>query len=469
MSSVIKIYALFLGSALLLFGGGLQGLLLSVRGAEEHFSLLALGLIGTGWSVGFIAGSIMVPMLVQRVGHIRAFSIMAAIGTITILLNLLWINDIGWIVMRAFSGFCFAGAAMIVESWLNEVAENKTRGTIFSIYTTINMTASTLGQLAMAVTGVTGHIPFVIGALAFICAILPSAMTSTPQPRPLTSAKLDVLLLYRTSPLAVIAAFSVGMANGTFGTLAPVFGHDQGLDAAGIAYLFAVTAVLGAIAQIPLGRLSDSMDRRMVIVVLGAAAAVIGFLMIVSNPSGGWWMYVLFGAYGLTAYPIYAIAVAHANDFAKPGEFGRVAGGMLLVLGTGLAIGPAIAALVMNLYAPVGLFLVTATFHGALALTAFLRMKVRPVRIDGRIRFRAMNAEKAISPGTVALDPRSAETQEDLPRTSATEASLKPEAPKAETPKGEVEILTPEIIEPVVAVEVADEDDNKSDDVQKRT
>ncbi|MBN9335242.1 MAG: MFS transporter, partial [Devosia sp.] len=65
MASVIKIYALFLGSALLMFGGGLQGLLLSVRGAEEHFSLLALGLIGTGWSVGFVAGSIMVPMIVR--------------------------------------------------------------------------------------------------------------------------------------------------------------------------------------------------------------------------------------------------------------------------------------------------------------------------------------------------------------------------------------------------------------------
>ena len=34
---MIKIYALFLGSALLMFGGGLQGLLLSVRGAEEGF------------------------------------------------------------------------------------------------------------------------------------------------------------------------------------------------------------------------------------------------------------------------------------------------------------------------------------------------------------------------------------------------------------------------------------------------
>jgi len=436
MSSVVKIYALFLGSAFLMFAGGLQGLLLSVRGAEEGFSLLALGLIGTGWSVGFITGSISVPLLVQRVGHIRAFSIMAAIGTITILLNLLWIADIGWIVLRAFSGFCFAGAAMIVESWLNEVAENKSRGTIFSIYTTINMTASTLGQLAMSVTGVSSHIPFIVGAIFFICAILPSALTSTPQPRPLASAKLDVWLLYKTSPLAVIAAFSVGMANGTFGTLAPVYGHDQGLDASGIAFLFAVTAVLGALAQVPAGRISDRMDRRLVIVALGSVAAAAGFIILLVNPHGGWPMYVLFGLYGFSAYPIYAIAVAHANDFARHGEFGRVAGGMLLVLGTGLAIGPAIAALVMNLYQPVGLFLVTATFHGALALTAFLRMKVRPVRVDGRIRFRVMNAEKGVTPGSVELDPRSDDTQEDI--VAPAPAGLKPEA-ETITPAAEPE------------------------------
>ena len=153
---------------------------------------------------------------------------MAAIGTITILLNLLWIQDVGWIVLRAFSGFCFAGAAMIVESWLNEVADNRSRGTIFSIYTTINMAASTIGQLSMSVTGVQGHIPFVIGAISLICALLPSALTSTPQPRPLASAKIDVGLLYRTSPLAVIASFACGMANGTFSTLAPVYGVRQG-------------------------------------------------------------------------------------------------------------------------------------------------------------------------------------------------------------------------------------------------
>jgi MFS family permease len=417
MSTLVKTYALFLGSALLMFGGGLQGLLLSVRGAEEHFSLVALGLIGTGWSVGFVAGSILVPMVVQRVGHIRAYSVMAAIGTVTILLNLLWISEVSWIALRALSGFCFAGAAMIVESWLNEVADNKSRGTIFSIYVTINMAASTLGQLAMSVTGVTGFIPFVVGAISFICAILPSALTSTPQPRPLASARLDLGLLYRTSPVAVIASFSVGMANGTFGTLAPVYGYRLGLDAAGIAFLFSITAIVGAIAQIPAGRLSDSMDRRIIMVVLGTVAALVGLILVLADPqSAGPWFYVLFGVYGFAAYPIYAIAVAHANDFARDGQFAKVAGGMLLVLGVGLAIGPMLASLIMNVFKPVGLFVVTATFHGALAITAFLRMRIRPIRdAKGRVRFRVMDSGKPATPEAVVLDPRAEETQENLP------------------------------------------------------
>ncbi|SMQ59876.1 Predicted arabinose efflux permease, MFS family [Devosia lucknowensis] len=415
MASVIKIYALFLGSALLMFGGGLQGLLLSVRGAEEGFSLLALGLIGTGWSIGFVAGSLFVPLVVRKVGHIRAFSVMAAIGTITILLNLLWVNDVSWIVLRALSGFCFAGAAMIVESWLNEVADNKSRGTIFSIYVTINMAASTLGQIAMSVTGTAGFIPFVVGAISFICAVLPTALTSSPQPKPLQSAKIDIGLLYRTSPVAAIASFSVGMANGAFGTLAPVYGYEQGLDAGGIALLFAIAAILGAVAQVPFGRLSDHIDRRLVMIGLSGFAAVVGALIVIINPTAGWGMYVLFAAYGFAANPIYAVAVAHANDFAKDGEFAKIAGGMLMICGIGLAIGPAVASVIMGAWHPVGLFIVTATFHGALAGAAYLRMRVRKsVEAEERAPFQPMS-DRQVTPETFVLDPRTENDDDDVP------------------------------------------------------
>jgi MFS family permease len=422
MASVIKIYALFLGSALLMFGGGLQGLLLSVRGAEEGFSLLALGLIGTGWSVGFVAGSIAVPLIVRKVGHIRAFSVMAAIGTVTILLNLLMVNDVSWILLRALSGFCFAGAAMIVESWLNEVAENKSRGTIFSIYTTINMAASTFGQIAMSMTGTAGYVPFIVGAISFICAVLPTALTSSPQPRPLASTKLDLGLLIRTSPVAAAAAFCCGMANGSFGTLAPVYGYEQGLDASGIAFLFAIAAIAGAVGQIPFGRLSDRIDRRWVMVGLGGGAAITGALIVIINPSAGWMMYVLFALYGLAANPLYAIAVAHANDFARDGEFARVAGGMLLILGVGLAIGPTVASLLMGYIAPMALFMVTATFHAIITAFAYWRMSQRKsVDAADRAPFQPMGNDKQVTPETIVLDPR---TDSDSPEMGHAEAPV---------------------------------------------
>src|SRR5690606_17216888 len=163
------------------------------------------------------------------------------------------------------------------------------------------------------------------------------------------------------------------------------------------------------------GRLSDAIDRRLVMILLSGIATLAGFLAILLNPQGGLWMYLLFGLYGFSAFPLYAIAVAHANDFAREGEFARVAGGMLLILGLGLAIGPIIGSLVMSALAPVALFTVTATFHGALAVTAFLRMQVRRVRdASGRVRFRAMNVEKGVTPGTVTLDPRAEDGQESV-------------------------------------------------------
>lgn len=413
MSHLVKIYALFLGSALLMFSGGLQGILLAVRGADEGFSVFALGLIGTGWSVGFVAGSILVPKLVRRVGHIRSYSVMAAFGAITILLNLLWVNDIGWIFLRIFSGFCFAGAAMIVESWLNEVVDNKSRGTAFSIYVTVNLTAITIGQMSMSLTGVDTYLPFVVGAVVFMCALLPMALTTTPQPKPITTTKVDLKLLYLTSPVAVVASFSAGMANGAFGTLAPVYGVQLGLDPTAIAYLMSIAIIAGALGQVPFGKISDIIDRRIVLIIVSAAAAIVGTTLVIANPTTPQTLYIIFACYGLTAYPVYSVAVAHANDFAKDGEFARVASGMLLIFGVGLALGPAIASVMMNFIGPVGLFTITASFHGALAVTALVRMLVRPISdTEEREPFRPMQFGRATAPHTIVLDPRT-ETEED--------------------------------------------------------
>ena len=118
-SQLFPVAALLLGSALLLVAGGIHGLLLPIRGSIEGFTTTELGLIGTGWAVGFVAGCLVVPQIVRRVGHVRAYGVMASIASVVILLNLLFVSPWAWIGLRAFSGFCFAGAAMIHFVGLN--------------------------------------------------------------------------------------------------------------------------------------------------------------------------------------------------------------------------------------------------------------------------------------------------------------------------------------------------------------
>ncbi|HUV32298.1 MAG TPA: MFS transporter, partial [Devosiaceae bacterium] len=383
----------------------------AIRGTEEGFSLLALGLIGTSWSLGYVAGTLLVPRLVGRVGHIRSFAVMASVASIIILVNFLLVEQVSWIVLRAFSGFCFAGAAMVVESWLNEVTDNRHRGMVFAVYVMANLTFVTAGQLSLSITGVMGAVPFVMGAVAFSLAVLPTAMSLSPQPRPLLRSRLDLGLLYRTSPIAVFAAFTVGLTGGAFGTLAPVYGVLSGLSSDTIVFLMSLSIVAGALAQLPFGRASDRMDRRIVLIATTLIAALAGAGMVLVNPGEGWPVFVLFALYGLSANSIYPVAVAHANDHVKDGNFAAVAAGLLLLFGIGLMVGPVIAAAAMSTLGPVYLFMVTASVHAALAGTAYLRMRLRarPVRDQEAAAFRLVPVGRDTTPQTIALDPRSDE------------------------------------------------------------
>ncbi|MEX0853230.1 MAG: MFS transporter, partial [Bauldia sp.] len=187
---LVTVASLLLGSAFLLIAGGLHGLLLPIRGMIESFTTAELGLLGSGWAVGFIGGCLLVPAMVRRVGHIRSYGALASVSAVTILLNLLIIAPLPWILLRALSGFCFAGAAMIVESWLNERASRENRGTIFSVYQIVNFAASTSGQFLLAFVPSTDHFAFVLGAIFYCLAILPTALSTAATPQPLKTTRL---------------------------------------------------------------------------------------------------------------------------------------------------------------------------------------------------------------------------------------------------------------------------------------
>lgn len=401
------ILSLLRGTGLLVAASGLHGLLLPLRGQAEGFSTASLGLLGTAWAGGYVAGCLLTPRLVRRVGHVRAFGTFAATGAIIALLTGLVINQYVWIVLRTISGFVMAGTSMVVESWLNEKTTNNIRGTVFGLYMVLRYASVIAGQMIVALGDVRDTSLFMVAAMLFCFALIPTAVSSAATPKPLEDIALDLKGLYATSSLALIGCFLIGIASGAWGTLGVVYGARIGIGNAGIALMTSVVVLAGAMFQFPVGRLSDLTDRRYVLAAGAVGAAAFALLVFVLQPRSAALLIVTMAAYGALANTLYSVAAAHANDQARSDEFVKVSGGLLLFFGFGTMVGPVLGAVVMAEMRPESLFLVIALAHVLLAAYALLRIS-RSARLSqaAKSAFRAMPAEPAVTPETLRLDPR---------------------------------------------------------------
>jgi len=402
--NLLPLAALLMGSAFLLFAGGVNSLILPVRGEIEGFTAASLGMLGTGWALGYVAGCLRTPALVARVGHIRAFGAMCAIAAIAVLMSLVLISPWVWIPVRALSGFCFAGAAMIVESWLNERTDAASRGRVFGIYTMVNLGATTAGQMVLTLGDPSGYFFFVLAAMIYCLALLPTAISATTTPKPLTSVSLDLRALWRNSPIAVFAILMVGISNASFGTLAAVYGARIGLELSSIALFASIPILAGALSQVPVGIASDRYDRRVVLVVIASIAVIADGLFLFGGFTTPGVVMTVAALFGATVYAMYPVIVAHASDHAAPGTFIQVSGGLLLVFGIGSIIGPTVAGFAMSSYGETMLFAVTAAAHVGLVVFALIRLKYAPaVAAEKKGSFQATPMGRASTPETAAL------------------------------------------------------------------
>jgi MFS family permease len=410
--NLLPVLSLLLGTAFLLAGNGLHGLLLPMRGTEEGFSPTSLGLLGTAWASGFVLGCIFSQRLVRRIGHVRAFSAFSAMIAIIALLTGLLVDPVSWIILRVVTGFSLAAAFMIIESWLNERATNETRGLIFSLYMTVTYVAIVSGQMSIALGDVKQTTFFIIAGILYCLALLPTAVSTASSPAPLKEVRIDLRLIYRNSPVSFVSMLMIGIANGAFGTLAPVFGANVGLATITIATMMSVTIFSGALMQIPAGRMSDRMDRRYVLAGLGAIASASGLAIVVVRPEDIGVLFGLIALYGAMSYTLYSIIVAHANDYAANDQFVTVSSGLLLLYGIGTIIGPLIGGITMA-YSPYLLFAVTAAAHFAVAAYAIFRSFRRAAVPDAeKETFASTPSARAATPESINLDPRAAASED---------------------------------------------------------
>jgi len=412
LRQIFPVIALFASTMFLLAGGGMQSVLIPVRGQLEGFSTSQIGLIGAGWAIGFTVGCLIVPHLVRRVGHVRTFSALAATLATVVILNGLILEAYSWVFLRALSGFCFAGSYMVIESWLNERISDENRGAMFSFYMVISQGAFMGGQYLLVIATPSRETLFMLGAILYSLAVLPTALSKAQSPAPLTQVEFDLKGLFRNSPAAFVGSLIAGILAGSFQSFAPVFGVQQGMTSSNIANMM-VLVMLGALLfQFPLGKLSDMIDRRFVMVGLSLAGTVVGF-MIAQYPVNGaapqltfFGLMVLLGGF---VYPIYGLVNAHANDHAKPEDFVKISSSLLILYGVGNMIGPVVTGPLMEWAGTNALFQMIGISHLILATHMTYRITRREAPDDEQ-QMDYQNIPVATishSTETYSLDPRS--------------------------------------------------------------
>ena len=367
--------ALLLAVALLLTGNGLLGTLIPVRAQLEDFSLLSIGLLGSGYFIGFAAGCFYAPHLLRRAGHIRVFTAMASIVSAVVLGHGLIAIPLPWWLMRGITGFCFAVLYIVIESWLNEASTNETRGKVLSAYLVINLTVITLGQMMLMLDDPAEFELFAMASILVSAAVVPVAMTGARAPHMIETVHLRIGKLFRTSPIAFVGCIGVGLANGAFWTLAPLFVQRTGYDVNAVALVMSATVLGGALGQWPIGRLSDRMDRSVLLGWVALAASGLSVVVILSGALSLGFLLAAAAAWGALSFPLYAVAVAQANDHAQPTEYVEVSSGLLFAYAAGAVIGPLVAALFMKLIEAGGLYVFAAVVQLALAVFTYRQLK----------------------------------------------------------------------------------------------
>jgi MFS family permease len=368
MRSYLSIISLLVSTLFMAVANGLLGTLVPLTARAWQFYPSELGAVSSAYFAGMLVGALIAPWLVRRVGHIRALAGCMALAAIATLLQIMWVHVWPWIALRFITGFAFAGLYAAIESWLQGKADDSIRGRIFAVYSVLQYAGWAVGNQTLGLAAPTDYHLYSLAAAALCAAIMPLALTTSAPPAPPDSPRLDLIGILRHSPIGFVGAIAIGLANGPHWTLIPVFNSDIGLTVAQVG-TFATFLTLGSAAfQIPVGRLSDAIDRRRVLLGLLLASAIVE----VGMALGGAKLAVSalyatgFVLGGLVATQYYVTA-AHTNDRSSASQAVQISASLLLLYCIGAVIGPLSAAEMMRLIGPGGLFWHNAIIHVALA------------------------------------------------------------------------------------------------------
>ncbi|MDB3986923.1 MFS transporter [bacterium] len=413
MEKVLKnSWALFLGMGALMLAYGFQGSLLGVRAVKEEFSLTATGFMMSGYFVGYFVGAKTIPQIISRVGHIRVFAAFASIASLVVLIHAVYVSPFAWFLLRVLTGISMVSIYTVAESWLNDRASNKNRGSVLSVYMVILYGAMGLGMFLLNFSDPLNFEPFILISVITSAALIPILLTKRKAPTFKKISKMSLQEVFISSPFGMVSSFFYGTIQSALFTLLAVYATTMNFSIFQISLVTFMLAVSGAISQWPIGKLSDMFDRRKVIIIVTFAASFFAFCAILSSrqmylpgdlATSKFWFYVFLILFSFCSLPMFSLILAHTNDFIPKEKFVAAGASLQFTFGMGAMGGPFLCSIFMGMVGPNGFFIFLIFFHSLIGIYGLYRSKVRPVVENPDSQFVAM--PQSITPAGIELNP----------------------------------------------------------------
>ncbi|WP_085724762.1 MFS transporter [Pseudomonas sp. R37(2017)] len=434
--------ALYFASLMMLIGSGLLSTYLGLRLAADHVDSLWVGALMAANYFGLVLGGKIGHRLIARVGHIRAYSACAGIVGAAVLGHGLIDFLPAWLFLRVIVGLGMMCQYMVIESWLNEQADARQRGLVFSGYMIASYLGLVMGQLILVMHPALGLELLLLVALCFALCLVPVALTRRIHPAPLHPAPMEPRFFIKRVPQSLSTVLGAGLIVGSFYGLAPLYASQQGLSTELVGLFMGSCIFAGLLVQWPLGWLSDRYDRAVLIrsFAFSLALAALPLAIMPQVP-----LEVLFIAgfiCSLMQFCLYPLAVAFSNDHVEGDRRVSLTAMLLVTYGVGASIGPLVAGVLMKLFGSQMLY----AFFSFFALVLVWRIRPKAVTNlhqveDAPLHHVAMPDNMTSSPLVACLDPRVDEQvvqdQMQNPVSTGPEPVSEPEADVAEAESDE--------------------------------
>lgn len=339
-----------------ILGSGLFTTLLTVRLHHEGVSELYIGALTGLYYTGLGIGGFKIENYIIRVGHIRSFAVFASLLASLTFLQGIWVNQWAWLLLRFVEGFCTGGIFIVVESWLLAKGSLKHRGQILAIYMLTFYAGQALGQFFINLGHVQTLFLFAFTAMLYSLSVIPIALTKNPSPEIHTPSSLNFTTLFKKSGSGLISALCAGLILGSIYGLFPLVVMQKTGMTAHVAGSMAIIIFGGMALQYPVGRLSDIIERRTVLLALALMTILLAFFLM-SFFHQPWLAYGLMFIFGGMTFTIYPVSISHACDTLTHDEIVSGTQGVLLSYSIGAATGPFLTPIFMKFLGTNGFFI----------------------------------------------------------------------------------------------------------------